>query len=65
MMDSLFGRQQSGEIKVPSRQASTESPKHSGHAPFTFKVSYGACTLRAPRNSTACLTNRSRRAGYS
>ena len=64
MMDSLFGRQQSGEISA-SRQASTESPKHSGHAPFTFKVSYGACTLRAPRNSTACLTNRSRRAGYS
>ena len=48
-MDSLFGRQQSGEIKVPSRQASTESPKHSGHAPFTFKVSYGACTPPAPR----------------
>ena len=52
MMDSLFGRQQSGEIKVPSRQQSTESPKHSGHAPFTFKVSYGACTLPALRNST-------------
>ena len=52
MMDSLFGSQQSG-VKAPSRQASTESPKHSGHAPFTFKVSYGACTLPALRNSTA------------
>ena len=51
-MDSLFGRQQSGE-KALSRQASTESPKHSGHAPFTFKVSYGACTLPALRNCTA------------
>ena len=64
MMDSLFGRQQSGE-KALSRQASTESPKHSGHAPFTFKVSYGACTPPALRNSTRCLTYLSRRAGYS